>query len=163
MAITHIYVDPDATGGGTGVDWINAYTSLNAAEGDYDIAWDGDNCLIHCRSLSGGDDTIAVSFSGASFNDADDYATIQNEDDHEGKWNDTIYKLAVKMYEILNGKTIINPDILLEVVLRLACKFIFLTSSVEPVKYKGHLTPEEIFPYEMEVCNHIKFMFPIFD
>ena len=77
--------------------------------------------------------------------------------------NNTIYKLAVKMYEILNGKTVINPDILLEVVLRLACKFIFLTSSVEPVKYKGHLTPEEIFPYEMEVCNHIKFMFPIFD
>lgn len=26
------YVDPDAVGGGTGVDWANAYTSLNAWE-----------------------------------------------------------------------------------------------------------------------------------
>lgn len=57
------YVDPDAVGGGTGVDWANAYTALqtwNQAE-KTDLVSAGNIHTVYCRSSSGTDDTTPVS------------------------------------------------------------------------------------------------------
>ncbi len=61
------YIDPDASGAGNGLTWVNAYTSLNAAESveDQDLT-DGGGDVMHMyfRSSSGGDDTTTVVFDG---------------------------------------------------------------------------------------------------
>ena len=66
MALVTRYVDPDATGGGTGVDWTNAYTSLNAWEAaeQTNLVSDGDSHIVYCRSSSGGDDTVGCLIDG---------------------------------------------------------------------------------------------------
>ena len=54
------YVDPDAVGGGSGLDWTNAYVSLNAweaAEGQNLTDGGGDWMHVYVRASSGTDDT----------------------------------------------------------------------------------------------------------
>lgn len=61
------YVDPDAVGGGTGLDWTNAYTSQNACEAaeQQDLTdGGGDTWTVYCRSSAGTDDTTAVNIWG---------------------------------------------------------------------------------------------------
>ena len=65
------YVDPDAAGGGTGLDWTNAYNSLNACEAaqQQDLTdAGGDYMTIYCRSSGGTDDTTSVDFLGWTTN-----------------------------------------------------------------------------------------------
>ncbi len=66
MAEVVRYVDPDAGGGATGVDWANAYTSMNAWEGaeQTDLPTDGDNHVVYFRSSGGTADTASVSVNG---------------------------------------------------------------------------------------------------
>ena len=74
--------------------------------------------------------------------------------------NICVTRLATQIFSLI-------PDVervpRLEVSLRLACKFIFLTSSIDPRKYKGEMTLEEISSHEINVCKQLKFLFPIFD
>ena len=96
MATVHRYVDPDASGSGTGVDWTNAYTSLNAWESaeQTDLVTDGDIHIVHCRASSGTDDTTAVTVDGWTTG-ASNYLTIQvdSADRHSGEWDGTKYLL----------------------------------------------------------------------
>ena len=84
MAQIDVYVDPDATGSGTGDDWNNAYNSLNAAEaarhGDY--VTDTDNIVYHLRSSGGTKDTTAVIFNGSTTNSVYDIRIIQEDDNY---------------------------------------------------------------------------------
>lgn len=66
MAEVIRYVDPDATGGGTGVDWTNAYTSLSAWESNEqtDLVNDGNWMHVYCRASSGTEDGDAFTISG---------------------------------------------------------------------------------------------------
>ena len=61
------YVDPDAVGGGTGLDWTNAYTSLNAWEAaEQQDLTDGGGDWMHAyvRASGGTADTIATTIVG---------------------------------------------------------------------------------------------------
>lgn len=61
------YVDPDAAGGGTGLDWANAYTSLQACETaqQQDLTdGTGDVMIIYCRSSAGTADTAETLING---------------------------------------------------------------------------------------------------
>lgn len=51
------YVDPDAVGGGTGVDWANAYTSMAAAEAakEMDLTSASDTVTFKARNTSSAD------------------------------------------------------------------------------------------------------------
>jgi hypothetical protein len=58
-----IYVDGDASGGGTGVDWTNAYNTLAEAEDENrDLTSDAEDCHIYIRNKC--DDTAEVTFAG---------------------------------------------------------------------------------------------------
>lgn len=103
MAEINTYVDPDAVGGGTGVDWANAYTSLNAWEAaeETDLPGDGDIHICHVRSSSGGDDTATCVISGWD-TDSDNYIEIICNNDatygynrHNGIWDPSKYVLDV--------------------------------------------------------------------
>jgi len=62
MATITRYVDPDATGAGTGVDWTNAYTSLSAYEAAETITNGTDDGVVWCRSSAGTADTTTAAF-----------------------------------------------------------------------------------------------------
>jgi len=103
MSQKDIYVDPDATGGGTGVDWTNAYTSLNAAEAaeQADLVTLTTNLVFHLRSSGGTKDTIATIFDGSTTNVTYDIKII-SEDNHQGKWDTSIYILQVADSNVLS-------------------------------------------------------------
>ncbi len=95
------YVDPDASGGGTGVDWTNAYTSLSAfeaAEGkDISTGSGSDEIfVVNCRSSAGGDDTTTFRFDGFTV-DATAYLIITGDAADggdfptDGIWDETKY------------------------------------------------------------------------
>lgn len=89
------YVDPDAAGGGTGLDWTNAYTSLsawNAAEGS-DLVTDGDYHTVYCRSSSGTDDTTPFTLTGWTTGAANYIEIIGSDFPVDGVWDDTKYVL----------------------------------------------------------------------
>lgn len=65
-ATTTIYVDPDASGSGTGADWTNAYTSLNAMVTGEAGDMSGDDVVVEVRSSSGTADTTAADITGFS-------------------------------------------------------------------------------------------------
>jgi len=93
------YVDPDAVGGGTGVDWANAYVSLSIMEAAEQDDFDTANNWLHCytRSSSGGDDTTACTING-SVTSATDYIKIEAVSGHRMKktgWDAAIYLMDV--------------------------------------------------------------------
>ena len=64
-----VYVDPDAAGGGTGVDWTNAYTDLqtaeNAKDGDITAATGSDEIYVfECRSSGNTAETDKITVLG---------------------------------------------------------------------------------------------------
>jgi len=72
------YVDPDAAGAGTGVDWTNAYTSLQAWD-DAEVSnlvTDGDYHTVYCRSSSGTQDTTPANIGTGWMTDATHYIEI---------------------------------------------------------------------------------------
>jgi len=97
-----VYIDPDASGTGTGVDWTNAYNSLNAAEAaeQKDFVTDTDNIVFHVKSSAGTADTTAVSFDGSTTSAIYNIEVI-NEDDHKGKWNAAAYRLQAANQNVL--------------------------------------------------------------
>ena len=102
MAEVIRYVDPDAVGGGTGLDWTNAYTSLSAMEAAEQDDFDTANNWLHCycRSSSGTDDTTPVVING-SVTSATDYIKIEATSGHRAKktgLDDSIYHLNVTGY-----------------------------------------------------------------
>lgn len=99
VATVDVYVDPDATGTGSGVDWTNAYTSLSAAiTGEAtDLVTDETCMTIHCRASSGTADTTAIVLDDDVdwTTSATYYLTIQTDatDRHPGYWDATRYRL----------------------------------------------------------------------
>ena len=93
MAEILIYVDPDAVGGGTGVDWANAYISLNAAEAaeETDLVTDTDNIIFNCRASSGTADTTGVIFNGWTTGSSNDIKILG--DLSTGIWDTSKYRL----------------------------------------------------------------------
>ena len=81
MAEVIRYVDPDATGSGTGVDWANAYTSLSAWEAAEatNLVTDDDWHHVWCRSSNGTADTTGVTINGFT-TDATHYVHVQAAD-----------------------------------------------------------------------------------
>jgi hypothetical protein len=88
------YVDPDATGTGTGLSWANAWTSLSAAEANNrDCVTNDEQWTIYCRSSAGTADTTAVNWNGWT-TDATRYVEIAG--DFSGTaWDATKYRLQV--------------------------------------------------------------------
>lgn len=86
------YVDPGATGGGTGNDWANAYTSLaSAANLDVDVDALNEDYFIYCKT-TGGADTTAVTFDGW-VTSADDrlYVIVEAANRHDGSRDSGYY------------------------------------------------------------------------
>jgi len=99
MATVDVYIDPDASGAGTGVDWANAYNSINAAEAaeqtDLDSA--NDIMIFHCRASSGTVDSTNVTINGWTTS-ATDYLEIRTAStDRAAKngWDATKFRLDV--------------------------------------------------------------------
>ena len=78
MAEVIRYVDPDAVGSGSGLDWTNAYTSLNAWESaeQTNLVSAGDWMHVYCRSSSGTADTTTCDIDGWTV-DATHYIQIE--------------------------------------------------------------------------------------
>lgn len=95
MSEINVYVDPDASGGGTGVDWTNAYTSLSAAEAaeQTDLVSDGDTIIFNCRASSSSADTTAVTFDGWNIGLSNDITIEGNQT--TGIWNNSAYHLSI--------------------------------------------------------------------
>jgi hypothetical protein len=94
------YVDPNASGGGTGVDWTNAYNSLSAfeaAEGK-DLTGSDEIFVVNCRASSGGDDTTTFRWNG-HVTDATRYILVTGDSGNggdfptDGKWDEAKYLL----------------------------------------------------------------------
>jgi hypothetical protein len=81
MAEVVRYVDPDASGGGTGLDWTNAYTSLSAmVTGEAsDLATAGNWLHVYCRASAGTADTTTATINGFTTS-ADSYVLIEAAD-----------------------------------------------------------------------------------
>ena len=107
MAIIDVYVWPDAAGGGTGVDWTNAYTSLSAAIAaeTADLVSDGNEIIFNCRSNGGTLDTTAVDVTGYTTG-ASNIITLLNAEAHGGAWNTSVYVLQAANQDVL----IINEE-----------------------------------------------------
>ena len=96
LSTTIRYVDPAASGGGTGVDWANAYTSTNAALAaatkdlvSADLVW-----KLVCRSDSANKDTTKISTGDAFTVDATRHLWIYGDDfPADGVWDDNAYTI----------------------------------------------------------------------
>lgn len=95
MAVVTKYVDPDAGGAGTGVDWANAYTSLEAWNNAQatDLTVDEDTHICNCRALSGTADSAYVEMDAWTCN-ATYYVKIVG-DNTSGKRNTSAYRLEM--------------------------------------------------------------------
>ncbi len=100
------YVDPDAAGGGTGLDWTNAYTSLNAWEaGQAQDLTDagGDWMHTYVRASSDTADTTATLLSGFTTATAS-YVLIEAASGEEALvtgYSETRYRIEVSDDESL--------------------------------------------------------------
>ena len=91
------YVDPDAAGGGTGLDWTNAYTSLDAWEAaeQQDLTdGAGDIMTVYCRSSGGTDDTTACTILGWTTSATSYIEIIQTDFPIDGVFDGTKYLMA---------------------------------------------------------------------
>ena len=96
------YVDPDATGTGSGDDWTNAYTSMFAVEAlNYNLTTqgggDGSWLHVYCRSLSGTADSTAVTWSGW-VTSATCYILLEAADGYQAKasgWDTSRYRVSL--------------------------------------------------------------------
>lgn len=99
------YVDPDAVGGGTGVDWANAYTTLNAAEtakeGDITLAGSDQQVIFECRSSGDTADTTSTAVVGWT-TDATHDITIRGHASHR---HDGIYGNVSGAYKLETTNT----------------------------------------------------------
>ena len=107
--LTHVvrYVDPNAGGGGTGLDWTNAYTALqtwNTTEAKNLVTAD-EYHTVHLRSSGGTADTTPANLTDW-VTDATRYVEIMQDDaPSDGIWSDSAYRLycqgaGVKSLEI---------------------------------------------------------------
>jgi len=92
------YVDPDAVGGGTGIDLANAYTSLQTCldtEARDLTNNGGDTFIAYVCSTGGTDDTTPVVISSSwGTNEAYDITVIQTDFPTNGIWDDSKYILS---------------------------------------------------------------------
>ena len=91
------YVDPAATGGGTGVDWTNAYTTLNACITAKYTGALSEAMTINCRTSGANPaDEAGVTIDGG-YATASYPLTIQCAQVSRpvGKWDATKYRLSV--------------------------------------------------------------------
>jgi len=91
------YVDPDAAGAGTGVDWTNAYTSLSAWDSGEatDLVTDGDYHTVYCRSSGGTADTSTINIGVDWTLDSTHYIQIIGADfPADGIYDGTKYRIA---------------------------------------------------------------------
>jgi len=92
------YVDPDATGSGTGVDWTNAYTSLSAWEAaeQTNLVTDGDWHHVYCRSSSGTADTTGFVLAGWTTDSTHNIVVEAADGDQAVKtgWDTSRYRLV---------------------------------------------------------------------
>jgi hypothetical protein len=99
MAAILVYVDPDAVGGGTGVDWTNAYTSMNAAEAarQQDLTdGGGDTITFYCRASSGTNDANDYDIDGWTTAAANWIRIEAASTDRAGTtWDATKYRVEV--------------------------------------------------------------------
>lgn len=86
------YVDPGATGAGTGVDWTNAYTSLSAweAANQANLVTSDSICVVNCRGTTA--DTTTCDISGWTTNSTH-YIQI-NGDNTTGKASTSYYRMT---------------------------------------------------------------------
>ncbi len=107
MAEINVYVDPDASGGGTGVDWTNAYNSINAAEAgeETDLVTDTDNIIFNCRSGSGSVDSSNFQIAGWTTSTTYDIRFLGDAD--SGAWDTSAYRMesdgsliAIQEYDV---------------------------------------------------------------
>ncbi|MCK4823456.1 hypothetical protein KA005_47330, partial [bacterium] len=99
MAEVIRYVDPDASGGGTGLDWTNAYTSLSAWEvaEQTDLVTDTDWHHVYVRSSSNTADTTTTQITGWTTGVAN-YILIEaasTDRAEKGSYNTSKYRLEV--------------------------------------------------------------------
>jgi len=112
MAEVIRYVDTDATGSGTGVDWANAYTSLSAWEAaeQTDLVSDGDWHHVYCRASSGTADTTGVAINGWT-TDSTHYILVEAASGDEAVksgWGTTRYRLSTTSMGITTDLTYIH-------------------------------------------------------
>ena len=94
VRITYKYVDPAATGTGSGDDYTNAYTTLNAVNGYAKNLVTADESLhVYIRSSDGTPDTTVFVASSLWTTDATHTVTFECVQNHGGKWNTSIYRL----------------------------------------------------------------------
>lgn len=109
----NVYIDPAATGGGTGVDWTNAYTTLNAGI----VAKAGtitEPYIFHCRSSGAHPaDEANVTFNGYSGLSSSNTITVTVDiaDRQAGVWDDTKYRLVPT-----TGKTMLFYDSFINII-----------------------------------------------
>jgi hypothetical protein len=95
MAQVVRYVDPDAVGGGTGLDWANAYTSLSLwdAGENTNLVTDNDYHTVHLRSSGGTADTTTCDLTGWTTDATHYIEIIQDDAPATGVYDNTAYRM----------------------------------------------------------------------
>ena len=86
------YVDPDAAGAGTGLDWTNAYSSLTVweAANNQDLTdAGGDNMVVYCRSSGGHNDPGGCTISGWTTGDGMEITIIGSDFPSDGVYDES--------------------------------------------------------------------------
>jgi len=102
-----VYVDPDAGGSGTGVDYTNAYTSLQVAQKAKakNLTISDEIYIFLCRSSGGTADTTSVLIDSSWICDSTRYVVFRADNSDKAKktgWNTSKYRLEVTDDECFN-------------------------------------------------------------